>query len=261
MYSLTKATEIFTKHYQIWNENISYEVLRYNTHKLRHSIGVLETGRNLLIKMKENMTLSAETINRAEMVLFLHDLGRFYQNNKQRILTNSECEHGDLWAKIAREEGYDDKIYLAIKHHNKYSLVDFYEEKLYLEMNQEEKTEAEFLAKFIRDADKLQNMIYEVFNIEWLTTLNPSLKHGDISDEIVKDVEKWIPVERKNIKTFADEIIWVLCRVYDINFQESFDMLRYYWYFEKIIQETAKLQGVNSEKMEKIKQKILNSVK
>jgi len=104
MYSLTKATEIFTKHYEIGSKNISHEVLRYNTHKLRHSNGVLEVGRNLLIKIKENQTLSSETVNRAEIVCFLHDIGRFYQNNKERVLSNAEFEHGDESALICKKE-------------------------------------------------------------------------------------------------------------------------------------------------------------
>lgn len=258
MYSLTKATEIFTKHYEKGNENISDEVLKYNTHKLRHSNWVLEVGRNLLIKIKENVDLSSETINRAEIVCFLHDLGRFYQNNKERVLNNAEFEHGDESALLCKKEWYDEKVCLAIQYHNKYSLDDMYREKSYLSMSEIDKKETEFLAKFIRDADKLQNMIYTVFFIEGLTTLNPKLIDWDINPWIIEDFKKEIPVNRDNIKTYADDIIWVLCRVYDINFKESLDMLNFYWYFEKIITETSKLKWVSKENIEIIKTHILN---
>lgn len=258
MYSLTKATELFTKHYEIGNQNISGEVLRYNTHKIRHSIWVLEVGRNLLIKIKENQTLSNETINRAEIVCFLHDLGRFYQNNKEHVLSNGEFEHGDESALICQKEWYDEKVCLAIKYHNKYSLSEIYNEKSYLEMTESDKKETEFLAKFIRDADKLQNMIYTVFFIEWLTTLNPKLTSWDISQLVLEDLKKEIPVDRTNIKTYADDVVWVLCRVYDINFQESIEMLNYYGYFEKIISQTAKLEWVSQESIEIVKKHILN---
>lgn len=49
-FSLTKATEILLKYYDLWSENISKDVLVFNTHKIRHIIWVLETWRNLIIK-------------------------------------------------------------------------------------------------------------------------------------------------------------------------------------------------------------------
>lgn len=257
MYSFTKATEIFTKHYHVWNENVNYEVLRYNTHKLRHSNWVLEVGRNLITKIKEKEKISPETINRAEIVFFIHDLWRFYQNNKQRILNNSEFEHWDISAKIAKEEWYDEKIYLAIKYHNKYNLNWLYQESIYWAMNNEDKIETEFLSKIIRDADKLQNMIYTIFNIEWLTVLNSKLISWDINNQILIDISKRKVVNRDNIKTYADDIVWVLFRVYDINFSESIGILNYYGYFEKIINELEKLEWVTQRSISLVKDNLL----
>jgi predicted transcriptional regulator len=74
MYSLTQATQLFLEHAQIGSKNASPSVLSYNSHKIRHSIGVLETGRNLLTKIKETKNISLELQNRAEIVFFLHDL-------------------------------------------------------------------------------------------------------------------------------------------------------------------------------------------
>jgi hypothetical protein len=39
-------------------------------------------------------------------------------------------------------------------------------------MNPEEKEETIFLSKLLRDADKLQNMLYSVFNIAHLSKLD-----------------------------------------------------------------------------------------
>jgi len=69
---------------------------------------VLETGRNLIIKIQENTPLSSEFKNRAEIVFILHDLGRFYQNNGERVLKNSEYEHGDKSYKLAQIAQYDE---------------------------------------------------------------------------------------------------------------------------------------------------------
>lgn len=251
MYSLTQATEILTKHYNIWNQNINYEVLRYNTHKLRHSNWVLETGRNLLIKIKENKQISQEIVNRAEIIFLLHDLWRFYQNNKERILTNWEFEHGDISAKIAKDEWYEKKICLAIKYHNKYNLDWLYSEDTYKSMNQEDKIETEFLSKIIRDADKLQNMIYTIFDIDGLSRLDQNTKKWiDISDDIIADLQNNIQVNRKKIQCVADELVGTMGRIFDINFKESLEILEYYWYEKRILYSVSKMQWVTQKKID-----------
>jgi len=258
MYSLTKATEILLHHYNLWNLNVSSDVLRYNTHKIRHSNWVLEIWRNLIIKINENKKISKETISRAEIAFLLHDIARFYQNDKHKILSNKEFEHWNERYKILMQEWYDEKIILAVKYHNKYKINWLYKEENYLKMNDNDKKETEFLSKLVRDTDKLQNMIYEVFNIEWLINFNKKLVSGNISEEIISDLKNEIPVDRENIKTYADEIIWTLSWIFDINFYESVDMLNYYWYFEKIINEVEKLDWVTKEKIEIVRKNILS---
>ncbi len=250
MYSLTQATEIFIKHYNIWNTDIHYEVLRYNTHKLRHSNGVLEIGRNLIIKILENQFILPETINRAEIVFFLHDLGRFYQNNKERILTNSEFEHGNMSAKIAQDEWYDEKICLAIKYHNKYNLDWLYNEESFQKMNLIDKNETEFLSKIIRDADKLQNMIYIIFDREWLSRLNWALqKWMDIDNRVIEDLQNHMQVDRKNMISIVDELVGNMGRIFDINFQESINMLEIFWYTKKVLQSARNITWVSEQKI------------
>ena len=260
-FSLTKATEIFLKHYNIWSENISKEVLTYNTHKVRHVLWVLETWRNIIIKLKENQVISNETIKRAELTFLFHDLWRFYQNDKKRVLLNSEFEHGDESAKITKEEGYDDKVVLAIKYHNKYSIEKLFLEPDYLKMNDEDKNETVFLAKLIRDADKLQNMIYDTFNIENIIKLDPyakDLPKWDLSQDILDDLKNHLQVNRNNIKTLSDYYVSNLSRIYDINFQESIDMLKYYGYFQKIYNIIDAIPEVTKSSKEVLVEHILN---
>lgn len=261
MYSLTKATEILIKHYQKWTQDVENEIIKYNTHKLRHSNWVLEVWRNLIIKIinnNDNIIISSETINRIEIILLLHDIARFHQNNKKRILNNIEFEHWDEWYKILKEENYDEKICLTVKYHNKFNLNDLFKEETYIEMTNDDKNETLFLSKFIRDADKLQNMIYEIFNIKWLIKLNHKIKPWNISFSVLDDLNKKITINKNNIITHADYIVWILSWIYDINFEESIDMLNYYSFFEKIIVELSKLEWVTKENIEVVKQNILN---
>jgi len=45
--------------------------------------------------------------------------------------------------------------------------------------------------------------------------------------------------------------------VYDINFKESIDMLNYYGYFEKIIEELANMTDVTPQSINIVKENIL----
>lgn len=261
MYSLTEATRLLIKHYETWLGNNENNIInRYNTHKLRHSNWVLEVWRNLLIKIKENKKFSEEELNRAEIVLLLHDIARFHQNNKERILTNEEFEHWDEAYKILKQENYDEKICLAVKYHNKYDINWLYEEKTFVNLEEKDKNETIFLAKFIRDADKLQNMIYELFDLEWLTKLNTKLKKWDISDNIINDIKLNIPVNRVYVETIADEVLRFIWWSFDINFRESIDMLNYYNFFEAIFNKLKWLNVISINKLEEVENIIIKFI-
>ena len=122
-------------------------------------------------------------------------------------------------------------------------------------MSDEDKKETLFLTKILRDADKLQNMIYTIFDIEMLTKLNPDITtHWNINSEVICFLKQNIPVDRKCIKTIWDNVTWLLWRIFDINFKESIDMLNYYWYVDKIINELYKFEWVSSDKVDEIKE-------
>lgn len=257
MYSLSKATELLIDHYQKWTKWGSEEIITYNTHKIRHSNGVLEVWRNLLIKIKENITISKELENKCEVVFLLHDVWRFYQNDKKIILSNDEFEHWEKGYEILKDH-YDESICLAVKYHNKYDIKWLYEEENYKKMTEKEKKETEFFTKIVRDADKLQNMIYTIFNFNiFLKLANKEKNFWDISDETLKNFLNKKSIDKRNIKTKADYIISMIWWIYDINFKESIDMLNYFWYKEKMINELEKIDSINKEKIKLIKNQLL----
>ena len=253
MYSLTKATQELLTHYEIGSKDGSKEVLTYNAHKVRHTLWVLETWRNLIIKINENQFISKDTIKRAEIVFIHHDLWRFYQNDKIKVLSNKEFEHGDFSSEIAKKLWYDEKICLAIKYHNKYDLSGLFENDIYINMSLEDKDETLFLSKVIRDVDKLQNMIYTIFDVDGLTRLDPKFINWDISDKIINEIKELKPSNRDNMVSKADDVVWVLWRIFDINFKESLEMLKYYWYTNKIITALSKMPFVSKNKIDELK--------
>ncbi|MDD5213703.1 MAG: HD domain-containing protein [Candidatus Gracilibacteria bacterium] len=262
MYSLTEATELLEISEKFGSGNTGDKgILSYNAHKVRHTLGVLEVGRHIIIKLKERINLSDELINKAEICFMLHDLGRFYQNNGERVFNNEEFEHGDKSYELVEKAGYEASIYLAIKYHNKYSTSGLFEEKDYISMSKENKEEAVFLTNILRDADKLQNMLYSVFNISHLQSLDvygDSLKNEDISPINIEDVKIHKLIDRRNIKTIGDYILSSRCFAFDMNFNETIEILKFFGYFDKIYALLEANSGVSKESLEIVRNNVLN---
>ena len=73
--------------------NISKDVLVFNTHKIRHIIWVLETWRNLLIKMKENQDIPSEYIKNAELITIAKEPSFVkYENGVMKLEFNSKTD-------------------------------------------------------------------------------------------------------------------------------------------------------------------------
>ena len=235
MKSLDNSTEILLKHYSIGTNNSNIEEIKiYNNHKIRHSIWVMEYGRLILLRMDN---LSSEDKNKAEISFLLHDLWRFYQNNWEKILSNTIYEHADAWCNIAKKEWYSEDICLSIKYHNKKSIELLYKEKYYIKASKEEKEKIEFLVKITRDADKLENMIYSIYNMDHLMLLDKT-NSGKFDGSITKECLDWILnkelIHKKYINTDIDRIMVLLSWVFDINFNQTKSILIENNYLEKI---------------------------
>lgn len=254
MYSLTKATELFVKYYLKWSENISDNIISYNTHKIRHTLWVLEVWRMILIKMNETKKIDTELSNKAEMTFLLHDIARFFQNNKQRILTTNEFDHWIQWYKILINEWFDIKTALAVKYHDKYNIDWLYIDEEYLKLSVEDREETVFLAKLVRDADKIQNMIYSIFNPDdffWIW--QSRLPNWDISQINIDTIKTFKPIIRENVTTYSDLLLSIFCRIFDIYFPETIDILNFFWYNKKMFELIQNIPWVTAKNMEEIK--------
>lgn len=262
MYSLTKATNILLESYDLWlNKSKIDRIVKYNSHKVRHTFWVLETWRNILIKMKENIEVWAELINKAEICFIFHDLWRFFQNNWEIVYENKDFDHGDKSYEIVKNNDYSEDICLAIKYHNKFEIKWIFEEKSYLIMNPQEKEDTIFLLNILKDADKLQNMIYSIFDSDSFFILDKTarnLKHGDISKINLESVKNHNLIHRENVKSLWDYYLATLSFVFDLNFNESIKTLDYYNYFEKALLKIENTPGVSKESIDVIKKNILN---
>lgn len=255
MYSTTRATELLLQHYNIWSQGCNKDVLKYNSHKVRHSMWVLELWRNLIVKLREKSSIKNDTTKRAEIIFILHDIGRFYQNNKNNIVSDENFDHWNYWFEIWEKHNYDNQILLWIKYHNKININWLFEDNIFNQMNDLEKNEILFLIKLIRDADKLQNMIYSIYNFdEYFNLWDTKYPQWDIWDIIIEKIKKWEMILYSDTNTFWDRLLLYYCRKFNLNFQQSLDMLDYYKFddiYLTIIKNTPWISNKSIKEIEK----------
>lgn len=260
MYSLTKATDLLLKSHELWTNNSKVDkIIKYNTHKVRHTFWVLEVWRSLLIKINENIETQKELINKAEICFILHDTWRFYQNDWCIVLENKDYDHWDKSFEITKDNDYSIDICLAIKYHNKFEISWLFKEIDYIKMNEQEKQDTIFLLNILKDADKLQNMIYSIFDSDSYFIIDKTawnIKEGDISKINLEDTKKHNLIHRSNVNTFWDYYLATLSFVFDLNFPESIELLKFFNYFEKALNKIENSQWVSYKSIEMVKESI-----
>lgn len=205
---LEKAIEEFKKYTDKYDKTIMEISLKYN-----HSFAVMD----LMGELAFRLDLDKEKIEVARVIGLLHDIGRFEQFTKYGVLNDSMSDHADESIiylfdcghirDFIDEDKYDDIIKTAIKYHNKLEMPDNLEGDNLL------------FTKMIRDMDKVD--IYKQLAVHFNYVFNAD----EVTSEILESFknEKCIPNELT--KNQSTKIIKVLSFIYDINFNESFDIL------------------------------------
>lgn len=223
MIDIDRAKEEFLNYasnYDVKNPNIE--------RKIKHSLRVCDISR----KLAESLNLNNEQIKLAELIGLLHDIARFEQFTRFGTYNDLiSINHGHLGVEILEnkqyirkyieDENYDNIIKKAIKNHNAYELEEGLseEEKLY--------------CNIIRDSDKLDilYLISEVFK-------NEELQYSDeekISSEVLKQFYNKELINNKLKRTKLDGIIGTISYIYDLNFKESFQIIKENKYMNKMI--------------------------
>lgn len=182
--------------------------------KVNHSIGVME----LMGELAFRLDLSEEEIKIARLIGLLHDVGRFPQWEKYKTFNDHESiDHAEIGADFLFKEGHirdyieDDKydyiIEKAIRNHNKYTIEEGLDDKTLL------------FSKMIRDADKID--IYKQVAIKYENKFDAK----EVTQEVLEMFKDEKCIKYGMGKTPSDKTINVLSFVFDINFNESFDLL------------------------------------
>ena len=220
----------------IKNANIEFDkyVSQFNPNAGRIKLKIDHIKRVAIMskKIAQNLHLSEEQINLAELIGLFHDIGRFkqaelYNTFNDRISIN----HAKLSVKVLFDENLIDKFNVEEKYKKiiKLAILNHNKSKIDENLNDDEM----LFAKIIRDADKLDIYYticeYDFESIFWY----PDFDCGSISDLIMNDFIKYHFVNYNNIKTNSDQIPIFYAYIFDFYFDFSLKFLKEKKYLEK----------------------------
>ena len=243
---LEKAKEEFLKYVSNYDETLE----KINLKKL-HSLRVME----LSIKLAKSMNLSKEDIEIAGAIGLLHDIARFEQYTKYRTFSDLDSfDHGDYGVEILNNDlrkyvennKYDDLIKIAIKNHNKFKIENGLSDRELL------------FSKIIRDADKI-DIFYIASTMFWNTN------YDEINNSIIDDTVLSTFLNKEQLKhvkgvkyTGFNDIIQFIAFIFDINFKESFKILKEEDYINKILNKFDLKDKENFDKVKNLANEFIN---
>ncbi len=212
-------------------------VKKYNPEdeKIKIKIVHIEKAAENSKRIAQNLGLSQEDVELAELIGLLHDIGRFEQVRLYHTFVDKDSiNHGEYGAKILFEDGlirnfikdnkFDKIIKLAIVNHNRADI-------------EEDLTERERLhAKIIRDADKTDIFRILISGDKKAIWEKADLSDDKISDEIYREFVEDKRINYKERKTSADILVSHFNYVYDLNFPETRKIIRDNKYIDKLYQ-------------------------
>ena len=207
----------YVSNYDMTDTDINY--------KYYHSYRVME----VMELLSKKLNLSTEDIYLAKIIGLFHDIGRFEQDKLYNSFKDDKMNHGEYGVKVLKENHILEKlninksdyevIYKSIYNHNRFKIEDNLKER---EL---------FFSKLIRDADKL-DILYALGNKKLKKELRQD--QNEITKSIKEDFFNNIPGNTKDIKSKNDALLICFGYIYDINFKETFEIIRKEKYYEKI---------------------------
>ena len=237
--NLEKAKEEFIKYTE--NYNLEDEHIKG---KQEHSLRVMEMSKQIA----QGLELPEEEIELATLIGLLHDIARFEQFTQYKTFKDLQSfDHGDFGGEILRKDirkyietnKYDDIIIKAVKNHNKFKIEDG--------LTKEEG----LFSKIIRDADKI-DIFYESVEMFWKGK-EQEVENSIISEDVIQQIKNLSQTKRKIEESPIDNIIRVIAFIFDINFKESFEILKEENYINKILNRYNLKDEYTKQKVEEIR--------
>ncbi|HAB65861.1 MAG TPA: phosphodiesterase [Firmicutes bacterium] len=200
------------------------EKLGFNL-KVVHTYHVVDMAKSIA----SNLNLSEEDKDLAELIALLHDIGRFEELNFFNKFNSTSFNHASYGVKMLFEDEmirdfiiddkYDEIIKTAILNHNRLCIENGLDERCKLH------------AMIIRDADKLDN--FRVKKEEKIEAIFPGkvkekkdMENSILSDKVYETIKKAKCVNIRDRETVLDYWCCVLAFVFDLNFKESYEIIK-----------------------------------
>lgn len=243
MIDLNKAKSVF-KHYISQFDLADDKINR----KIIHTYKVVECAKYIA----ENLKLSQEDIELAQLIGLLHDIGRFEQAKRFDDFRDAyTIDHAELGVQILFEENlirsfiqeaqYDEIIKKSIRNHNKLKIENGLTEKELLH------------SQIIRDADKLDNFrVKEEDKLEEILYLwdIEQIENSTITEKVYQDFMKNQSIINTDRVTPMDYWISYMAFLFDLNFDIS---IKYILEKDYIHTNMDKIKCKNKETEEKMK--------
>ena len=193
--------------------------------KVVHTYKVVENAKIIA----KNLNLSEEDIELAELIAFLHDIGRFEELNFLSQFDSVKFDHASYGCKMLFEDNliryfiddnsYDELIKIAIDNHSRLNIQEGLNDKFLLH------------AKIIRDADKIDN--FRVKKEEKIEAIFPGkvksiadMENSKISDKVYETIRNNKCVDIHDRVTILDYWLCVLAFIFDLNYKESYEIIK-----------------------------------
>lgn len=208
--------------------------------KIKHSMQVVGAG-NLLLKQEKTFQNKGEDFLRlGKLVCLFHDIGRFQEIYLLSQNPSKHYNHGHFSYEILKDLGYMDlRLLLPVKRHGE--LADALENDAeFLQMPEGmEKEETRELYGLVKDADKIANLYLikheeRIFKDMFFEYLPEEEKYAPISEKVLQAVRNHSLVTKGDEKSFADRIIQILCFVFEIYYQPSYQFIAQHKLFDNL---------------------------
>lgn len=240
---MKKAQEEFLNYTESYRELGSSCLL-----KIHHTFRVMK----LCERIAKSLHLSEEDIEVAKMCGLLHDIGRFEQwKNFQTFNDAKSIDHANLgvailekndyWQKYFTDSSIKDTIFNSIRYHNKF------------EVSKDLSLKDKMFCNIVRDADKI-----DILYLYTVSEIHVDTKNESFSPRIYQDLLEGNQIKRENRKNSADLLSISLGFIFDINYPESFKILREKNYINQEIDLYQKTTDnkLMREQLEQVRQKI-----
>lgn len=222
-----KSFKIFLEKYSDKKE-LGFEL------KVIHTYHVVENAKKIAIKLG----LSEEDVYLAELIALLHDIGRFEEITFLKQFDSAKFDHASYGVKMLfddnlirnfiDDDSYDEIIKVAIDNHSRLAIKEGLNERCLLH------------SKIIRDADKLDN--FRVKIEERVEAIFPGkikdksdIENSLLSLKVYKTIQNQKCVDICDRKTALDYWCCVLAFIFDLNFKESYEIVKSNDYINKMI--------------------------